>query len=200
MYKNTKILIFFITIVLLSGCININVTPSGQSTATAIPSYTKTPKNIDASKLDIKKVVLDDNEIKDIIGPEWIKQNNPIMTPPDNIQMTGSAYEQQNTYYKIPPATSIMLYILPNTTVTDDLYNKILTELFKKTTTTDYEIGESGKLIKGNDSTGTIEVNAVVFKINTIVVMTVSTLDQDTAIKLASKQEAKIARILETIK
>lgn len=202
MYKNTKILIFLITIVLLSGCININVTPqnSGQSTPEATSNFFKTSKNIDTSKLDIAKIILNDTEIKDIIGPDWSKEETFYPRAPSDIQIKGLAFEKQNTYYKIPPKAGLVMSILPNTTFTTEFYNKLITEPLNGATINDYEIGESGKLIKINDSTGTSERTVIIFKINTIVVTTMTSVDQDTTIKLARKQEAKISRILEIIK
>lgn len=199
MLKNNKFLILLISLVLLSGCININVTPekSEQSTPAATSSYFKTPKNIDTSKLDIAKVVLNDNEIKEVIGPDWSKKENSIRATPENIQVIISAFEKQNTYYKLPPTASLIMYILPNTTATDEIYNKFLTEIFKEST--DYKIGDSGKIIKINETIRTNEATAVMFKINTIIVIAMTSLDQDTTINLAKKQESKIKEIISKI-
>ncbi len=190
MSKIRKLLLITIILILITGCININVTPqsSGQNTTPEPASnFIKTSKNIDTSKLDIQKVILNNTEMKEILGKDWNLKGTETREV-----WSVKAYEKQNTYYKEPPTTSIIVFILPNITSAKQLYDKPFPD-FKLNPTGNINLGDSGKIFQTENGF------MIIFRINTIIVMTSTSTDLDIATKIAKKQEAKINNILQSI-
>ncbi|MDD5457185.1 MAG: hypothetical protein PHV30_09145 [Candidatus Margulisbacteria bacterium] len=189
MSKNSKFLLISILLILITGCININVTPqnSGQNTPETTSNFFKTTKNIDTSRLDSEKIILSETETKEVLGPDWIQKANQ-----NNNIYSVRAYEKQNTYYKKPPYASIGVFVMPNTTSTYQLYEMPFPG-FNATPTEKISLGDSGKIFQ------TTEGTMIIFKQNTIVVTVSTSTDLDTAKILAEKQEAKIKGIISKI-
>ncbi len=202
MKQKTTFITLMLFIILFSGCVAINIgtDKTQQSSPITISNPVKTTKNIDTSQLDMSKIVLTDAEIREVIGSDWIKQDVPSRGGAPGVQFFITEYINPNTYYKNTPTIDFMIIIAPNSTIIKQALDNISSnrEFGKIATISDLDIGDSGKLIKSKNYQNN-NMTIIVFNINTILVETIASPDQDNAINLARKQESKIKNIINSL-
>jgi hypothetical protein len=204
MRRKTIIIILTSLLILTTGCININVAPQEQqkTSSTDTPKQTTPQVTVDTSKLDVNKIALTDTEIKEVLGTDWTKRNASNRGGRPDIQLFMTEYYNPNTYLKNTPDIALILIIAPNTTMVkqalDNTNIQSSRDFGNIQNISDFDIGESGKLIKSKGNNN-VDLTIIVFNINTILVETISSTDQETTIKFAKKQEAKINNIIQSL-
>lgn len=195
-----------IVVVLMSGCLNSNV-----------PASNPTIKNID---LDAKQLVLNDSDIKGILGNKW----NNFDTPKQNTSTFSNVPTSSiiHVLYSIDPwnlgwggltintgefiyePVDISIRVYNNSSGAKEDYLKLSNNYYKGTNIT---IGDEGSIytIKLEESFAQDEksiIKSVFRKNNVISIIYLTThkkydknvsFNVDTAINLAKKQEAKIS-------
>lgn len=201
-FKYVFVLSILFVVVLISGCLNSN--SQNQKTQLIAPTPAPTDKIIN---LHAQQIILDDNEIKELLGTDYMKinpKNQVIRNEPKSkgLQILSSIRVDIGN-------VTIGLFVSPSKDVSDKAYQSLVLDLQKniKVIVNKIDIGNTtGELysIVGSQNENTTAepgTSYIIFNKNNIVVLVGSTPDiqVETLIKLAKRQEAKIVRILEVI-
>lgn len=170
-------------------------TGSGGVSPKLTPKSTGQTNKLEIINLDVQQVILNDSEIREVIGFDWNLFFGEKKDSPGNIQGINLEYININSNTKEEKHISSFMMVFPNITATKEGYSKMLLEIGKDVSETDIEIGDTGKVItcKSKGCAG------IIFIKNNVIVMisSSSTVNMETMNKLAKRQEDKILGILE---
>ncbi|MFA4934349.1 MAG: hypothetical protein WC568_00795 [Candidatus Methanoperedens sp.] len=196
----TIFVILTIIVAMTSGCLKSN-------------ELSNEPKVIN---LYPEQVILNDGEIKEILGNEWERYSNLGYGNGENYQYVETVYDkkpysmkpkQLSRYESFMGPFAIFLLVFNNTNAAEEFYSD-----HERSDMMDYKgnkinVGDIGSAysIKTDEPTGKIITKITFRKNNIISIMYLDSersesLNMDTAINLAKKQEEKISKALEMMK
>ncbi len=194
--KSTFGLLIVLIVFLISGCINSN------------KEISKTQQTIN---LHADQIILDDIEIKEVLGNDWELKDMWV----DNSTKKGEFVLSSDIIrgYDNPNITSmksfrnkiqITVYVSPNISSTNTNYRLFLSMFPREYVVNNkFDIGDYGEIYTFVGlQEGLNGQTVLVFKKNNILISiyAIPEINIDTISRLANKQDAKISRILETIK
>ena len=201
MFEKSIFGLLILTVVLISGCINSN----------ELTQKTQPPDETKIINLHAQQIILDDNEIKELLGATLTKKEQNIISEKEDDKIFGHVLSGISVGYGIPKMgdnnVSILLFVSPTIDVANKSYQSIELEVqnkIGKIISNKINIGDAGELYSVVDAKDKREIGTsyIIFRKNNIIVLVMSTPDIriETLLELAKKQEAKISRMLSVIK